>query len=113
MFWCYRNCRAFLVTSRVEACPNIALEAMAQGCVSICTENPPLPEFFGNATIYYAAGNRESLLDALSRMESLGDKGRAAISEAAIARARQFSWEKTTEGTVRELRKAVTARRAK
>jgi hypothetical protein len=46
-------------------------------------------------------------------MESLGDKGRAAISEAAIARARQFSWEKTTEGTVRELRKAVTARRAK
>ena len=113
MFWCYRNCRAFLMTSRVEACPNIALEAMAHGCVSICAENPPLPEFFGNATIYYAAGNRESLLDALGRMESLGDKGRAAISEAAIARARHFSWDKTTDGTVRELRKAVTARRTK
>jgi glycosyltransferase involved in cell wall biosynthesis len=113
MFWCYRNCRAFLMTSRVEACPNIALEAMAHGCVSVCAENPPLPEFFGNAAIYYAAGNRESLLDALGRMESLGDNGRAAISAAAIARARYYSWEKTTDGTVRELKKAITARRAK
>ena len=53
MNWCYKNCKAFIMASRVEACPNTALEAMAHGCSCISSYNPPLPEIFADAAIYY------------------------------------------------------------
>lgn len=46
MSWCYDRCNLFIMTSRIEACPNIAMEAMSSGAISIAADNPPLPEFF-------------------------------------------------------------------
>ena len=43
MAWCYRNCAAFVMTSRAEACPNTALEAMSHGCRIVSTAQPPMP----------------------------------------------------------------------
>ena len=40
MAYFYQQCTAFLMTSRVEACPNIALEAMASGAQCISTSCP-------------------------------------------------------------------------
>ena len=98
MIWCYRQCLAFLMTSRVEACPNTALEAMEQGAACISTSNPPMPEFFGDAARYYQAGDAGGLaeeLTALHRNEDL----RRGLGQAARCRARMFNWETTARET--------------
>ena len=61
MAWCFEHCAAFVTTSRAEACPNTAMEAMSHGCqgVSIC--EPPMPEFFQEIVWYYQPGDADDL----------------------------------------------------
>ena len=66
MSWCYSHCRLFLMTSRVEACPNIALEAMSHGAFCLAADNPPLPEFFQEAALYYRPKCGEALAQTIS-----------------------------------------------
>lgn len=107
MAWCYKNCNAFLMTSRVEACPNIALEAMANGCLSISAENPPLPEFFEDAAIYYPPGDVKTLTEIIQRVFGWDNAQRNLISKKAKKRAAQFSWDVTVKKTVNELNMAI------
>ena len=46
MAWAYGRCAAFVVTSRAEACPNVALEALSHGAPVVSTTQDPMPEFF-------------------------------------------------------------------
>jgi glycosyltransferase involved in cell wall biosynthesis len=108
MSWCYQNCTAFVVTSRAEACPNIALEAMAHGCVCASAETPPMPEFFKGAAVYYPPKNGEKLGETLQKVLSWGNEKRIKCSEKARIRASQFSWGVCVEKTVEELKKAIT-----
>jgi len=107
MAWCYRNCAAFVMTSRVEACPNIALEAMAHGCVCISTDNPPMPEMFGEAARYYRAGATEQLAQHIRDILALSAEPREEIRRLAIARAAMFRWDECCRATVAELQKAI------
>jgi glycosyltransferase involved in cell wall biosynthesis len=107
MAWCYRNCSAFVMTSRVEACPNIALEAMAHGCVCISTDNPPMPEMFGEAARYYRAGATEQLAQHIRDILALSAEPREEIRRLAIARAAMFRWDECCRATVAELQKAI------
>ncbi len=107
MSWCYQNCRLFVMTSRVEACPNIALEAMAHGCVIVSSDNPPLPEVFCDTAIYYEANNHHDLAGKLNNVLAWNDKKRTTFTVNALKRASIFSWDTTVEKTVNELRKAV------
>lgn len=111
MAWCYRNCAAFVMTSRVEACPNIALEAMAHGCACISTDNPPMPEMFGEAARYYRAGAAEQLAQHIRDVLALRAQQREEIRRNASVRAGQFTWQVCCDGTVRELRKAIEPNR--
>ena len=54
------------MTSRVEACPNIALEAMSHGAFCLAADNPPLPEFFQGAALYYRPRSGEALAHAIT-----------------------------------------------
>lgn len=107
MAWCYSHCDAFIMTSRVEACPNIALEAMSHGCVNIASKNPPLPEFFGASALYYPPKDSTTLAKQIQAALSMGEAERAAMSSAAKDRASRFSWEICAQKTVDELRKAL------
>jgi len=107
MAWCYENCSAFVMTSRVEACPNIALEAMAQGCVCVAADNPPLPEFFADAALYYPPGNSASLSERIGSVLSWTPNERSKASGRALARASAFTWDECCAKTVQELQKAV------
>lgn len=100
MRWCYDRCRSFIMTSRVEACPNIALEAMSSGAVSIAANNPPLPEFFSDCAAYYEAGNGRSLAEAIIDRTALDRGKRSSLSERARERSAMFSWDLTAEQTV-------------
>jgi len=107
MSWCYQNCQAFIMSSRVEACPNIALESLSNGCISISANNPPLPEFYGDTAIYYTSNDEKSLVEAVLHMLNIGEGQRRSMSEKARQRASNFSWDKTVERTITELKEAI------
>jgi glycosyltransferase involved in cell wall biosynthesis len=108
MTWCYRNCSAFLMTSRVEACPNIALEAMGHGCLCVSTSNPPMPEIFQDTALYYPAGDAEALAQKVLHSLQLSGSHREVIRRFAVARAAEFTWEACCDHTVCELQKVLT-----
>ena len=112
MSWCYYNCSIFIMTSRAEACPNIALEAMAHGCVCVSTETPPMPEFFKNAAVYYPPKDGQALAEAIQTVFAWDDNQHKIMSEKAKKRAAEFSWDVCAEKTVAVLAKAVEGRQS-
>ena len=107
MAWCYANCSAFVMTSRVEACPNTALEALAYGCVCVATTRRPMPETFGDAARYYEAGDQQMLAEQIVTVLRMTDVERNDLARKAVSRAADFTWQKTAEGTIRELQLAA------
>jgi glycosyltransferase involved in cell wall biosynthesis len=107
MAWCFQNCTFFVMTSRAEACPNTVLEALTYGCVSISTDCPPMPEFFADAALYYRARDAKNLAARIAGMRAMTEEERATMRERAIARAGDFSWERTASQTVTELELAT------
>ncbi|ACI21801.1 mannosyltransferase, putative [Thermodesulfovibrio yellowstonii DSM 11347] len=107
MSWCYKNCSLFVTTSRIEACPNIVLEAMANGCLCVSTDSPPMPEFFGDIAIYYRAKNIESLTEAILKILFLDDKKKQEISKRIMSIAYSFSWDICAKKTIEQLQKAI------
>lgn len=112
MSWCYCNCSVFIMTSRAEACPNIALEAMAHGCVCISTKTPPMPEFFKNAAVYYPPKDGKALAEVIQTVLTWDNNQRKVMSEKAKKRAAAFSWDVCAEKTVVVLAKAVEGRQS-
>lgn len=110
MAWCYSKCSIFVMTSRVEACPNIALEAMFYGCLCVSSQNKPMPEFFQDAALYYQAQDPRSLETAITKASNLTLDRKKEYSKLAQMRATQFTWELTAKNTIVELQKACIAR---
>lgn len=108
MWWCFEACSAFVLTSRAEAGPNTALEAMSRGCVSVSVDHPPMPEFFGATALYYRAGDIALLTQRLSSVLA-GDPSMPELRAAAVRRAAEFGWETTASGTVSQLRLALSS----
>jgi len=113
MAWCYKNCRCFIMSSRFEACPNIALEAMAHGCLPVSSDNPPMPEFFGNAALYYRGGDSKTLAQALSRALAMKEEEREGLTSLARERSLDFCWDRTARLTVEVFKKLAALAPAK
>ena len=103
MNWCYRNCSSFIMTSRVEACPNVALEAMGHSCLIVSTTQPPMPEIFENAAIYYVRGNSWQLAQNIHYSLELSEQERVIRRTTSLAIAAKFSWERTARLTIDQL----------
>jgi glycosyltransferase involved in cell wall biosynthesis len=101
----FQHAVAFVMTSRVEACPNTALEAMSHGCAIVSVDRAPMPEFFGDAALYYPATEVHALSVQLRTV--LGDAAeRVRLGRAARQRAAAFTWEATRDRTIEELERA-------
>jgi glycosyltransferase involved in cell wall biosynthesis len=98
--WCYDHCSAFLMTSRVEACPSTLLEAMSHGCVCVSTTSRPMPEFLGEGALYYPPGDGSSLARQLVRLSKMERRKLDFLRGSAFARAQDFTWEKTVDDTL-------------
>lgn len=107
MSWCYQNCKAFIMASRVESFGMIGGEAMANGSICISADNPCLPELFGDAAIYYRPKDSKVLAETIKTVLSQDEHKRRGMSEKARKRAAEFSWDVRAEKTVEELAKAV------
>lgn len=103
MAWCFGQCKAFLMTSRVEACPNTVLEAMAHACVSVSTDCQPMPEMYGETAFFYHPKDSRQLAEQVHTALNLPADQRRARQDAARRRSGDFSWQRTTDETVREL----------
>lgn len=103
MAWCYQNCRAFVMTSRVESFGQVALEAMSYGCVCVATDNPCLPEIFGDAALFYTPKDGKALAEMIQTVLAWDENQCKAASERAIKRAGEFSWDICVEKTVTAL----------
>lgn len=98
----YRYCRACVIASEVEACPNIAIEAMTSGCAIVSCDSAPLPEMFAGCSLEYKSRDTEGLARALGRIH--GDEAlRQALSYKALVRSGDFTWQKCAEETYRTL----------
>ena len=72
MAWCYQNCCAFIMTSRVESFGMIGGEAMSHGCICMSADNPCLPELFGDVALYYPPGDGKKLGRRASNCSCIG-----------------------------------------
>lgn len=109
MAWCFSHCTGFLMTSRIEACPNTVLEALNYGAASISTTERPMPDFFGTNALYYEAGDSEQLAAKMQEVLALDSPTRDKRSALSQARASEFTWEDTTALTVDELVSAANS----
>ncbi len=98
--WCFQHCSIFVMTSRVEACPNTVLEAIQHGCLSLSSDCMPMPEFFGDSAHYYRGGDPKDFADRLYELRLLDDDDKGRLRSAALARARDFDWDNTAKATV-------------
>lgn len=109
MSWCMTNAACFIMVSRVEACPNTVLEALAHGALSLSTTLPPMPEFFGDSATYYEAGEVRALARAVRTTLALNTSEAERLRARARQIASRFTWEETVERTVQELRRTLGA----
>lgn len=94
----YRTCDVFVMTTRTEACPNLALEAMRAECASVVTSAGPMVELCGDAAVYYQPGDVAALACAIGDLLD-GTKNPGALSCRARDRAAGFRWDETAERT--------------
>ncbi len=107
MAWCYQNCCAFIMTSRVESFGQCALEAISHGCLCISASNPCLPEIFRDSAVYYDPGNGKALGELINAVLSWDQSKKKQVSQRALERASQFSWNICADKTVQELKSAI------
>jgi glycosyltransferase involved in cell wall biosynthesis len=107
MSWCFHHCEAFVMTSRVEACPNIALEALSYGCINISTFQPPMPEIFGNGALYYNSDCPEDLAERIVQILNLTSAEKTAMRDRVRCLSGQFSWASTAKKTFENLEQAI------
>ena len=99
------------MTSRAEACPNIVLEALTHGTLSISTDTDPMPEFYQNHAIYYHSGDSSDLADGVNRMFKKSDSEIRKLRSSAKERASYFTWQRCADSTIMELKKVLNSKK--
>lgn len=97
---------AFVFPSLYEGFGLPPLEAMACGAPVICSDASSLPEVVGDAGLLFDAGNPDSLAAVLQQVVS-DEPLRKNLSERAVARASEFTWDRTVQMTVAAYDQAV------
>lgn len=104
----YQQTGVFVLPSNYEGFGLPVLEAMACGTPVICSNRSSLPEVAGDAALMIDPDQPDTLIDAMTRVikePSLRDD----LSRRGLARAAQFSWEKTARETIAVYEEAARA----
>jgi glycosyltransferase involved in cell wall biosynthesis len=102
---CYRGSTAFVLPSLYEGFGLPALEALAHGVPTACSNAGALPEVCGTAAIMFDPYSIEAIVEALDRI--LTDTSlREQLSAEGPKRAAEFSWARTAKLTLGAYAKA-------
>jgi glycosyltransferase involved in cell wall biosynthesis len=101
----YERCTVFCYPSLAEGFGLPVLEAMAAGAPVITSDTSSLPEVGGDAVQYVTPTDTGSIRGALERLLRDPER-RAALAAAGHERAREFSWDRHAELTLRALEAA-------
>jgi glycosyltransferase involved in cell wall biosynthesis len=110
MSWCYNNCSALAIASRLESFGFVAVEALAHGCNCVSTDSPCLPEIFKDCAVYYPAGDIAALERNLLEVLKRSPEERARFKKMSVERSGQFSWDEAAAQTFSVLEKVFKER---
>jgi glycosyltransferase involved in cell wall biosynthesis len=99
----YRHAKVNIFASTCENCPNIVLEALGAGRPLLVSDRPPMPEFAGDAAIYFDPASPDDLAEKLATLID-GLALRERLGERALAQSHRFDWTHTAERTWQALR---------
>lgn len=94
----YQHAAINIYASETENCPNILLEALAAGRPIVSSNRPPMPEFGGDAVVYFDPSAPLELADAI--LSVIDDPVRQAqLSARAYEQSRLYDWNKSAQLT--------------
>ena len=98
----FQECTACILATEIEACPIIAIEAMACGCPIVVAENRPMPEMIGDAAVFYPPRDVDRLAETLALV--LSDAAlRKELADKALRRSESYNWDLCARETFRIL----------
>ncbi|MEW6271082.1 MAG: glycosyltransferase family 1 protein [Thermodesulfobacteriota bacterium] len=104
----YHGATAVVVASRLEGFGLPALEAMAAGVPVVAADAGALPEVVAEAGVLFPAGSVACLREALYRLTPGSDQAaRADLVRRGLARAREFTWDRTAQETYAAYERAL------
>jgi glycosyltransferase involved in cell wall biosynthesis len=106
----YGGAEVFVFPSEYEGFGLPVLEAMACGTPVVCGNGSSLPEVAGDAALLCDPQDIGGLAHAIEQVLDDGDV-RAALRQRGLARAAQFSWERTAQQTLRAYQALFETRR--
>jgi glycosyltransferase involved in cell wall biosynthesis len=99
----YQNARVIIFASESENCPNIPLAALAAWRPVLYSSIPPMPEFGGDALLYFDPSYPEALAQLL--VSVLNDPARLEVlGERAAHRVFDYEWMESTTRTWNAIR---------
>ena len=102
----YSNALAFIFPSLYEGFGLPVLEAFSCGCPAILSNNSSLPEIGGDAAVYFNPKDENSILEAVIKVLQ-DNKLRETMREKGREREKLFSWNITTQKTLKLYEKAL------
>jgi len=96
----YQAASLFVFPSLEEGFGLPVLEAMAHGVLVVASATSSLPEVGGDAALYVDPRNPEDIAEKIQRgVEDVGLRAR--LTQRGLARARQFTWQRMAEETLK------------
>jgi glycosyltransferase involved in cell wall biosynthesis len=95
----YKSARALIFASSCECCPNILLEKLAAGKPVLCSNIAPMPEFGGDAVVYFDPYDTTDLFEKIIDLEKHPEVMNE-LSDKAYKQALKFDWNSTTQNTI-------------
>ncbi len=94
----YQNATLNIFASQTENCPFILLEALASGAPLLVSSSQPMPEFSGEAVMYFNPNDPKDLAQKLQI--ALDDAGlRSELGKKALIQSHKFNWEESAQKT--------------
>lgn len=98
MSYVYKDAQFVIFASQSENCPNILLESMASGRAIMCSNRPPMPEFAGDAVLYFDPEDPQNIANTMLRL--LKDESQIIeLQTKALERSRIYNWESSAKKT--------------
>lgn len=102
----YQHAIINIYASETENCPNILLEALAAGRPIVASNRQPMPEFAGDAALYFDPSFPHELAEEI--LSIIDDPFRRKhLSQHAYERSQLYDWEKSAQLTWRAIEQLV------